>query len=241
MTSPSPLDPVTHRDLRVRTGVSDDLGDGIMACLAVPSAFRRVQDCFPILFRLDVERDSFDAIALFGFEAGENLFVENGEWDASYKPLALDVQPFLIGRSGDGEDRDELQVDPAHPRIAGADEAQGVRVFEDDGAATPFLESVREKLAALDAGYRDSSGFFDALRRHDLLEPFTLDITFADGSVQRLDGYHAINEERLRLLDGAGLGGLHIDGHLEPLFMALASLSRIGALIDRRNARIAAG
>jgi hypothetical protein len=51
-------------------------------------------------------------------------------------------------------------------------------------------------------------------------------------------GFLAINEDKLRALDGAALAELHRDGHLMPLFMALASVSQFGGLVARRNARI---
>jgi len=92
MTSHVALDRDAHRDLRIRGGSSAELGDGVMACLTVPDEFRRVQNEFPILFRRDLDSGLFSALALFGFENGENLFIEDGRWDARYRPLALAIQ-----------------------------------------------------------------------------------------------------------------------------------------------------
>ena len=72
-------------------------------------------------------------------------------------------------------------------------------------------------------------------------EQVALDLTFADQSVNRLIGYHVIDEARLRALDASALGDLHRDGHLMPIFMALASLANIGALVERRNRRFPRG
>lgn len=221
-----------HRDLRVRTERGAALGDDVMCCVTVPDEFRRVQNAYPILFRLNLERDSFTALAMFGFETGENLFVQDERWDARYIPLAIDIQPFLIGRAGDGSDAGQVHIDMASPRIGQGD---GVRVFDEDGRPTPYLEAITEKLGALDAGYRAAPEFFAALRRHDLLEPLTLEITLDDGSTNRLVGFHVIDEVRVRTLDPATLGDLHAHGHLLPVFMALASLSNIGALVERKN------
>jgi hypothetical protein len=62
-----------------------------------------------------------------------------------------------------------------------------------------------------------------------------LDVELDDGSTNRLAGYYAINEDRLRALDAAALGDLHAAGYLEPVFMAVASVSRFRDLIDRMN------
>lgn len=228
-----------HGALRIRTGRGAALGDAVMACMAMPDEFRQVQDEYPILFRLAAERDAFTALALFGFEAGENLFLDGDRWDARYIPLAHASQPFLIG-APDGAGARQVHLDGASPRIAtGTDE--GVRVFDEDGRPTPFLDDVAERLGALDAGYQGSAEFFAALTRYDLLEPFTLEVTLDDGATHRLVGFHIIDEERLRDLDEGALGDLHAEGHLMPIFMAVASLGRINALVQRKNRRLAGG
>ena len=218
-----------HRDLRVRGDRGEAFGDAVMCCIAVPDEFRRVQEEYPILFRLSAERDGFTALAMFGFEDGENLFLEDGRWDARMRPLAMEIQPFLIGASEDGATK-QVHVDLESPRLG-----DGVRLFDEDGQPTPYLENIAEQLGALDQGYQASHDFFAALRRHDLLEPLMLDVTLNDGSSNRLVGFHAIDEDRLAALDASALAELHADGHLLPIYMAVASLGRIGALIARKN------
>ena len=239
MTSHVALDNKAHRDLRIRSGSSAELGDAVMACLTVPSEFRRVQNEFPILFRRDLDSGRFSALALFGFENGENLFVEDGRWDARYRPLALSIQPFLIGRA-QGEGASEVHVDLEHKRIAGADE-EGLRPFDEDGRPTPYLEGIIGGLDELDRGYRSGGEFFAALERYELLEPFSFDVELRDGSSHRLVGYHLIDEEKLRALEPGAMSELHSAGYLMPIFMALASLSNLSALVDRKNARLGDG
>ena len=225
-----------HRDLRIRTERASELGDAVMTCITVPSEFRRVQTHYPILFQLDAERDSFTALAMFGFEPGENLFLSDAGWDARYRPLAIDSQPFLVGRGAGGVR--QVHIDMASPRI-GADE--GMRVFDDTGRPTPYLERIADQLRALDTDYVASADFFAALRRYELLEPLTLDVTLDDGAKNRLVGYHVIDEDRLAGLDGAAVADLHAGGHMMPIFMALASLGNIGDLVARKNRRMTRG
>lgn len=239
MTSHAVLSSQDHRELRVRDERSADLGDAVQTALVVPAEFRQVQNDYVILFRLAPERDSFSALALFGFEAGENLYLDGDRWDAPHRPLAIDVQPFLIGQPGSGSDDDrQVHVDLASPRLTAG---EGTRVFDRDGRPTPYLESVAEKLGLLHSGYRDAPDFFAALRRHELLEPLTIEVTLDDGSTNRLVGFHVIDEDRLRALDAAALAELHGEGHLMPVFMALASLANLSKLIARKNRRAAGG
>lgn len=233
------LDKDVHRDLRVRTDAGAALGDGMMAVLTVPTEFRRVQAHFPILFRRDAGQGDFTALALFGFDTGENLFLDGDRWDAGYRPLALAIQPFLVGRPANGNGPGQVHIDLDHPRIA--DASDGVRLFDGDGVATPFLEAIAERLGDLDEGYRDSAAFYDALRAHDLLEPFSLEVTLNDGPKHSLVGFHIIDEDRVRSLEADALGALHAAGHLMPMFMAMASLSQLSVLVERKNRRIGGG
>lgn len=241
MSSHTILTAEAHRDLRVRTVRGEAFGDAVMTCLVVPNEFRRVQEEYPILFRLDAQRDAFAAHALFGFEDGENLFLDGDRWDARVRPLAIEIQPFLIGASPDGELK-QVHVDLASPRLVRtpADD-EGVRIFDETGEPTPYLEQMAERLGELDAGYQASADFFAALRRHELLEPLMLDVTLEDGSDNRLVGFHAIDEDRLASLDAGALAALHEAGYLLPIYMAVASLGRIGALVERKNRRVRRG
>lgn len=239
MTAHQLLGSDRHRDLRVRTDCGAELGDAVMTSLVVPTEFRRVQDEYPILFRMNQERDGFVALALFGFETGENLFLDGDSWQARYRPLAMSIQPFLIGQAAPDSDVRQVHVDTASPRISG--DGEGLRMFDADGRPTPYLEQIAEMLGELDAGYRGSTDFFAALQRHDLLEPFTLEIELEDGSTNRLVGFQTIDEAKLAALGPQELGTLHADGHLMPIFMALASLGRITDLIARKNRRNAHG
>jgi SapC len=236
MTQHQILNPADHGAMRIRGEAGLELGDGVMASLAVPSEFRRLACEYPILFRYDGEARAFSSLALFGFEPGENLFVADGHWDASCRPFAMAVQPFLVGRPRDGDGASQVHVDMGHPRISA--NGEGVRVFDDAGQSTPYLEEVAGMLGALDEGYRASGEFFAALDRYDLLEPFSMDVTLDSGASHRLVGYHLVNEEKLRALEPGVLAELHAEGHLEPIYMALASLGNLGKLVRRKNRRV---
>ena len=232
------LTAATHADTRIRHERGRAMGDAVMSCLIVPDEFRRVQNDYLILFRRNLEDGSTVALALFGFENGENLYLTDERWDAGYVPLAMEIQPLLIGATQPGAEGGQVHIDMASPRLS---TSEGTRLFDADGQPSTFLEDRIEKLGALDSGYRASAGFFAALQRHDLLEPLTLEITLDDGSVNRLVGFHVIDEDRLRDLGSAALDDLHRDGHLLPIFMALASQSNLTALIARKNTTLDRG
>lgn len=222
-----------HGQLRVLTGAGAALGDAVMACLVVPAEFRRLVSDYPILFRRDDATGEFSALALFGFEPGENLFLDSQGWNAVNRPLAMAVQPFLVGRSAEGPG--QVHIDMDHPRVVRCGE--GVKLFEPSGVPTPFLEQIADMLGALDAGWRASADFFAAMQRHDLIEPFSMDVTLDNGAMHRLVGYQLINEDRLAALEPGALAELHAEGHLLPAYMAVASIGNLARLVRIKNRR----
>lgn len=208
------------------------MGDGVMLSVTFPEEFRSLQAHYPILFQRNRDRNEFHCVTLFGFENGENLFLRNGRWDANYIPLAMDVQPFMIGvPQEEGEDR-KVVLDLDHPRVS---EGEGQRIFDETGMATTYLENISTKLDYLDNCYRNASAYLSALQKYDLLEPLAIDVTLSDGSQNRLVGFHTLHEEKISELDEAALIDLHRQGYLMPTYMALASLSNLAALIYRKD------
>jgi hypothetical protein len=197
-----------------------------------------VQAHYPIFFSKSAEDGKFMALAMFGFERGENLFLTDAGWDASYIPMTLEVQPFLIGfqqsaESGATDREPVIHIDMDSPRVS---TSEGEPVFLPHGGISEYLEGVSSRLHTIHGGYDGDQQFLDALAEQELLEPFALDIELNDGSQNRLSGFHTIHEERLRGLSGDVLASLSEKGFLVPIYMAIASLSNIRALIDKRNA-----
>lgn len=236
MTRPELLDNVTHRHLRVHTDRAPALGDARQFALALPAEFRQLQAHFPIVFqRIDGEggTDHFQPIVLLGLEDGQNLFLTENGWDAPVVPMAMQRDPFLIGRSGDTL---QVHVDLDSPRVVRAEDGEvGTAVFLPHGGHSEFLEHAISLLEHLHAQAQRLPAFIDALTRHQLLEPFVLDIELADGTQTRLSGLYTIQEERLAELPGAALEALQRDGWLLPIYMQMASLSRLQDLVERQN------
>ena len=222
-----------HRQLRIRTGHGTALGDAVMYMMTYPMEFRDIQNCYPILFTKDPNTGGFFAAAVLGFEADQNLFLGDNGWDASYVPAMARRQPFLIATGGDGDDRTPVvSLDVNHPRVS---QDEGEELFDSHGEPTEFLDQKIALLDKLHRGLQHGKGFVDALLEHELLEQITLDIAFNDGNKQTLQGFYSIAEERLYQLQGDALESLNQAGYLQPVFMAVASLSRMRDVIERRN------
>ena len=233
MSNHQSLNTKEHAELRIQTDHGVEWGDAVMACLIVPHEFRQVQGDYPILFRRNDDGNGFNALAMLGFENGENLYLDGNKWGASYIPLSMTIKPFLVGRPREEGGKPQVHIDMDHPRVSTGGE--GTRLFDEDGGPTPFLERISDQLGALHAWFQETPAFFQALERYDLLEPFSLDVPLSNGTRQSLVGYHIINEDKFFALDVTALDELRQTGMLTPIFMALASLSQLSGLISRKD------
>jgi SapC len=234
MTRSVLLNNVSHKSLRIVTARGAAWGDDVMSVPVFPDEFRSLQAHYPVVFQKTADGTGFQPIAMLGFEPGTNLFLNEQGWDAYYVPMAIERQPFLIGR--DGEEL-LVHVDMDSPRISST---EGEPVFLPQGGATEYLERVNSLLLAIHEGVQHVPLFVNALLENDLLESFVLDAEGPDGSQSRLAGLYTIDEERLARLSGAKLEALSRAGHLMPIYMAVASLSNFRDLIERQGRRRAA-
>lgn len=220
---------VHHKDLRIVLDRSAVYGDAVMACLTFPAEFRNLQAHYPIVFRKSESGVNFEPLALFGLQEWENLFLTRDGWDAAYIPLAHERLPFLIGKNGD---QLTVQIDLEHPRVS---KTRGEALFDANGMNTPFLEHMNSALLAIHEGLQTLPAFMAALLENDLLESFVVDIGLNDGSTNRLAGFYTINEEKLQALSGVVLERMAQSGYLQAIYMVVASMSNLRALIDRKN------
>lgn len=239
MTNHVLLNPIEHANLKVITDRSAKYGDNVKYAMTFPFEFRNIQSHYPIFFQKDSNTGSFFALALFGFANDENLFLSDQGWNASYVPVMIKRQPFLIGFQKDPENPDAknamVSIDMDNPRVS---ETEGEALFLEHGGTSEFLQKTTASLELIHQAHEHSKIFIEALIEHDLLESFTLDIELNNGSSNQLLGFYTINEDSVQQLSGEILGRLNEQGFLQPIFMVLASHSRIRSLVELKNATL---
>ena len=240
MTNHVLINNVEHNEVRVVTTRSAKLGDAIMSCITFPLEFRSVQAWYPILLQ-SFPDGVMRPVALFGFEKGENLFLDEKGWSAGYLPAMIRREPFQIGlqRGTDGRDTEMrmLSLDMDHPRVT-TDASEGEALFQPLGGYTPFLEEVATLVESIYHGVRNGEEFVAMLQELDLIEAINMDIQLNDGSKNQLVGFHAINEDKFRELSGDVLHQLSEKGFLMPAFLMMASLGSMSRLVDLKNDRL---
>ena len=125
-----------------------------------------------------------------------------------------------------------MHIDLDHPSV---NESEGEPLFLPHGGESEWLEKMASVLNAIHEGHKALEPLSQTLVGMELLESVSLDLKFADGSAQVLQGLHTIDEQRLAGLGGAALEVLHKKGYLHCIYMLLASQPNVEKLIARKN------
>jgi hypothetical protein len=233
MTRHVMLNNIAHKDLRVITRPGAEFGDNVGTVLTVPTEYADMQREYPIFFRKDAQTGEYQSIALLGFEKSENLFLDDGRWNATYVPGVIARGPFLIGfqeQQIEGELRKEpvIHIDLDHPRVS---YTEGQPVFLEQGGNSPYLNHIAAVLRGIRDGLEISKAMFAAFAAMDLIEPVKVEIKVANDEAYSLVGLHTINHQKLTALDGASLEKLNRAGFLQGAFLVMASMTNVKRLI----------
>ena len=228
------LDSEHHRGLRIDTGSIEQQGAALRMVPVMPDEFLKLAIDYPIALTKNAETGQFVCVALFGFAEGENLYWNDGAWQSLYTPLNIMRQPFFVGTGENGQPL--ICIDEDSPCIGQSGEA----LFEADGTGGAYLKKMQGVLGQLLAGEKQGAELVQQLQELQLIVPMRLEVTFASGDSQRIEGLYTVDEEKLQNLDGDTLQQLNAGGQLGHIYTMLTSLGHIYALIERRNARDAA-
>ena len=224
------LDNVEHAALRVAPRHGADFGDAVNQLLVVPTEFVEVQREYPILFRKDQD-GAFQAVALLGFDRGENLFLDGEQWNARYVPAVQRRGPFFMAvRPSDGEPI--IHIDQDDPRVGGV---EGEPLFKPHGGNSPYLDHIAEALFTIHEGLAAAPAMFAAFAELGLLQPIELNLDLGDGLTFSLSDFFTFGAQQLAELPADALESLNRSGFLAAAIFARASLPNMNRLLQLKN------
>jgi hypothetical protein len=162
---------------------------------------------------------------MLGFDAGENLFLDEHRASKLYRPLNLQRGPFLTSGS-------DLAIDLDHPRVQSSGDQP---LFNDAGEPSSYLQSIMGLMRELRPGLERTRIFIDTLLSLKLIEPMTISTRFDDGADREFTGLYTINRDVLKELADAAVLDLFRRGYLQLIYLMLASLDHVSALAQRKN------
>lgn len=183
--------------------------------------FLRAAREYPIVFTKTNEVTQ--AVALLSMRNGENLFLDDdNQWTAEYVPAFLRRYPFVFARSEDGKSF-ALCIDETFAGFN--DQGQGSRLFEDDGAVTPYVNKVLQFLQTFQAEHAKTQEFCRKLTELDLFEEQNALWTGPQGEKVALSGFQCVSREKLKSIPPKMLAGMIGSGEMDLLYAHLFSLN----------------
>jgi len=238
---PIALDPALHRGRKVQPLTDYSIAAELHAVPITATEFPHAALEFPIVFIETGARDSagrtaMTPAALLGLRYGENLYVDRNRWDARYVPAYVRRYPFVTAALP-GSNGINVLVDEAW---SGFGEQAGEPLFETDDTPAPALRRAMDFLERYEHEAERTRGFCERLGRLGLLKAMKADAALPNGETISVDGFHTVDEERLRAFPDETVLELWRNGMLMLLQMHLVSIVNIRHLVNRKAARVAA-
>ncbi|MFO1337438.1 MAG: SapC family protein [Burkholderiaceae bacterium] len=230
---PMALDRVAHRNLKIRREQSAlDATAGLNAFFVTFAEFVDACKEYPILFLragTDSEgRELCAPVTVFGIQKGENLVYRHGRWNARYVPALIRAYPFAMAQTPDLKQY-VVCFDETSPVFS---QTEGQALFTADGEPTPYLEEVRGFVEKIEAEVDRTRVAGRKLMELKLLQDKRFDASLPDGTPVSMDGFMAVDEERLKNLTDAEIIELQRTGLLALLHFHMASMSNMSRILE---------
>lgn len=234
-----PMDRDAHRSWCVKP-----LGDWRIAAQlnsAFIAAGEMIDACreYPIVF-VNAGKDEAGApqlapVAVFGLSAQENLFLDGPRWRADYMPAVLRLYPFVIGRL-DAENF-AVCIDSAWD---GFSKTEGQPLFDAQGEMGDIAKRAVEQLQGYEAEVQRTKLVCERFAALGLLREMRFDLNSGDGKTFAVEGFLAVDEEKLRALPDEAVLELNRSGLLSLLHAHMISMRNIQRLAQWKFERMAA-
>lgn len=234
MTNLVPLNNVQHKGVKIvsRSNFSDVANKNSMSLTAEEIA--AAASSFPTVLIKDANTATFHCVALFGFEAGQNLFCIDGasRWEGLYIPMAIQRAPFSLGPDPEQDKTLMLYLDEGSEQIS---QHSGSALYEENGVETAFLKSVTKQMSDYFNAELVTQKFVSTLLEKDLVKEIELLIQFDSERTKRIKGLYTINEEKLNELDEETVVAFFKQNFFVPIYAMLNSITQLNRLFRLHN------
>lgn len=218
-----PLQATRHGTMRLRHA-----GFGFArAATGIPVAaeeFGAASRTVPIVFMPDAP---YMPVALTALVPGQSHTVgPDGSWKQGvYVPAYVRRYPFLLARSREGSDEMTLCIDPSAKALG---TTEGEALFA-DGKPTPVTDRALEFARNYEVAMQRTQAMVSRLEELELLQPGAVQFQL-DGKQRRVDGFRAVDRQRLERLPAENFMELRDRGYLEPIYAHLLSIGGLPEL-----------
>ena len=230
--------PVTkerHAAIKVKALENFEFAKQINMATVMVHEFSRAASIYPIVFIEDKQKDQFRPVVLLGLEDGENLFVQDDKWQASYIPAIIRRYPFALAKTQE-EGRYTVCIDQASDLL---NENEGQPLFNDEGEPAEVMERVKRYLAELQQMEHFTEEFCSYLAEKNMFTPLNMKVRIGN-ELRNITGAYIVNEERLNSLSDESFLEMRNKRYIPVAYSHLSSLSQIERLLTFKDKETAA-
>ncbi|WP_370980699.1 SapC family protein [Agaribacterium sp. ZY112] len=231
------LDAEIHQDLKVNLSDFSDSCYKVNACYVMVGELPNLVHEYPIFIVKNQQSQQYQLNALFGFEAGENLYLQDDKWQARFQPLDILRRPFQIYMpEGEQSSEGRIALDRSANKFQGT---YGESLFEKDGQPSPYLQRIQQVFSQLMNGSKAGAHVLARMAELNLIESVSLATELASGESVSVKGVYSVNETALKALSGEALEECHQKGILQICHLMLSSSAHLEKLISWKNQQVA--
>ncbi|ABG42186.1 hypothetical protein Patl_3684 [Paraglaciecola sp. T6c] len=228
------LSNTVHKDLKLKeNSLAQFAASQQIMRLRVPEVGKAATN-FPLFFSRNQQDGSWVLTALSSFEPMQNLFVDEGRWNAIYQPISLQTFPFYLMQSPKVENSYTIGI--LESSDAFSTEA-GEAIFDSAGRASLYLTKAKNLLEAGIKQDIDTHRFMQETESLGLIKAIDLQLVFEDGNTQNIAGLCTIDEDKLHSLAAEKITVLNDSGYLIAIHAMLLSIYQLNLLLRKHNER----
>lgn len=232
-TNVIPVNNEVHANLKVKNEIYVGFVHDQQIVPVVVHEYAPAATNYPIVFVKNSETGQFQSVVLMSLQQGENLFVEEGNWQGTHVPGVVQNYPFKLLATD--EERSQLVLALDHDSdLVGEDE--GEALFDDEQKETPYMELRKNSVIQYFESGHVTENFIAQIIEFDLLVPRSMTVK-VDGKETNLDGMYFIDEQKLNALSDEDFGTLRKRGFLSLVYAHLVSLHQMQNLIRLQSKR----
>jgi len=227
------IKPITvkdHKNTKIKSIDNFDFVKDIHLASVMVHEFSRAASTYPIVFLEDKTTDQFRPVVMLGLSEGENLFVENGKWKASYIPAIIRRYPFALSKTGE-DNRYVICIDQDSQFV---NETEGQAIFNEDGTGSEVIDRVKKYLTELQQMEAFTEAFCKEMKSENMFTPLNMKVKVGN-EIKNVGGAYVINEERFNSLNDEKFMELRKKQYIPVIYSHLSSLAQIERLLGFKD------
>ena len=219
-----------HKNVKIKSIDNFDFVKEIHLASVMVHEFSRAASTYPIVFLEDKVNDQFRPVVMLGLQEGENLFVEDGKWNASYIPAIIRRYPFALSKTP--EDNKYVICMDQDSEFVNEDEGQAI--FNEDGTGTEVIDRVKKYLTELQQMEVFTEAFCKEMKTENMFTPLNMKVRVGN-EIKNVGGAYVINEERFNTLSDDKFVDYRKKQYLPVIYSHLSSLAQIERLLGFKD------